>query len=75
MTRVLAAELAPGDEARPTRSGAPYTVAAVTAQHVGWAVLGADGTTRHYPARARVWRTDQCAGQTVLFDPQEPARA
>ena len=74
LTRVAIAELQPGDEARPTRTAQPYTVARVGSQHGSWAVLGADGTTRRYPATARVWRTDQCAGQTAL-DWQEPARA
>lgn len=66
VTRVLVEALRPGDEARPSRTGIPYTVAAVAHKHGAWAIRGTDGITRHYTAAARVWRTDRCAGQTAL---------
>jgi len=71
VTRVLVEALKPGDEARPSRTSTPYTVAAVAHRHGAWAVRGADGITRHYAATARVWRTDRCAGQGSLLDAVE----
>lgn len=73
--RVPVSALQPGDEARATRTATPYTVAAIAVRHDAWAVLGCDGVTRHYSTRAWLWRTDQCAGQTALLDPQEAASA
>lgn len=66
VTRVVVADLRPGDEARPTRTSSPYTVAAVRSQHGTWTVRGGDGITRHYASTARVWRTDRCPGQGAL---------
>lgn len=66
ITRVLVADLRPGDEARPTRTSSPFTVAAVRSQHDSWTVRGGDGIDRHYPATARLWRADRCAGQGAL---------
>lgn len=68
LTRVTVAALQPGDETRPTRTSAPYTVAATTAPHGAWAVTGTDRVTRHYAATARMWRTDRCAGQATIAD-------
>ena len=57
LTRALVAELQPGDVARTHRTALPYTVVSTLLEHgASWRVLGHDGITRHYAARAVVLR-------------------
>ena len=55
LTRTPVADLQPGDVARTHRTAKPYTVVSTLLEHgASWRVLGHDGITRHYAARATV---------------------
>ena len=55
LTRKAVAALEPGDVARTRHDSPPYKVVSTLLEHgASWRVLGHDGITRHYAARASV---------------------
>ena len=55
LTRTPVADLQPGDVARTHRTAKPFKVVSTLLEHgASWRVLGHDGITRHYAARATV---------------------
>jgi len=55
LTSNLVADLQPGDVARTHRTAKPFQVVSTLLEHgASWRVLGHDGITRHYAARATV---------------------